>query len=547
MSGAHVEIPRLLGRGMTMGDQLARHARKIPDEVAFRYENIGRTYRQMDERVSRLAGALRDRGVGTGDRIAVLGLNTLEVIEAFIASTRLGAICVPLNFRLVADEIAYMLDDSAASAVIVQASLAETMSKARERTGSVRSCLVFGGAAGGDAGDDGEDYEAALAAAAPEFPEVTDGGTSRGRSGRGGEGAAAFIMYTSGTTGRPKGAVLTHHNLLMHAFSTMVHNGVQPDDQVWLAAAPLFHIAGLAGMLPTLLTGGRTVLLPSGRFDPVATVDLLERERVSSVFLVPAQWQAIVTVPDIGARDLSALRRLSWGAAPAATTLLRTMIDTFPQAEVSTAFGQTECSPVTTMLRGEDSVRKIGSVGTPIVNVEARVVDDEMNDVPRGQVGEIVYRSPMVMREYWNKPEATADAFRGGWFHSGDLVREDEDGYYYVVDRKKDMIISGGENIYCAEVEDVLAAHPKVGEVALIGMPDEKWGETPLAVIAPREDADPPTAAEIDAWCLDRLARYKRPRRVAILPALPRNPSGKILKTDLRAARAAGELPIEPA
>lgn len=532
MAGAHVEIPRLLGRGMTMGDQLARHARKIPGEVAFRYEDVSRTYAQMDERVSRLAGALRERGVGTGDRIAVLGLNTLEVIEAFIASTRLGAVCVPLNFRLVADEIAYMLDDSAASAVIVQASLAETMTKARERAASVHTSLVFGG----NAGADGDDYESALATAAPEFPELTVD-----------EGAAAFIMYTSGTTGRPKGAVLTHHNLLMHAFSTMVHGGVDPDDRVWLAAAPLFHIAGLAGMLPTLLTGGRTVLLPSGRFDPVATVDLLERERVSSVFLVPAQWQAIVTVPDIAARDLSALRRLSWGAAPAATTLLRTMIDTFPQAEVSTAFGQTECSPVTTTLRGEDSVRKIGSVGTPIVNVEARVVDDEMNDVPRGEVGEIVYRSPMVMREYWNKPEATAEAFRGGWFHSGDLVREDEDGYYFVVDRKKDMIISGGENIYCAEVEDVLAGHPKVGEVALIGMPDEKWGETPLAVIAPRDAADPPTAAEIDAWCLDRLARYKRPRRVAVLPALPRNPSGKILKTDLRAARAAGELPIDPA
>ena len=527
------EIPRLLGRGMTMGDQLARHARKIPDSVAFTFEDANLTYRQMDERVSRLANALRDRGVRTGDRVAVLGLNTLEVIEAFIASTRLGAICVPLNFRLVADEIAYMLQDSGAVAVLVQAPLAETMAKARQQAPDVRTSLVFGGAR---PEADGEDYEAALAAASPEFDELTVD-----------ERDAAFIMYTSGTTGRPKGAVLTHHNLLMHAFSSMVHNGVQPDDQVWLAAAPLFHIAGLAGMLPTLLNGGRTVLLPSGQFDPVATVDLLERERVSSVFFVPAQWQAIVSVPDIAKRDLSALRRTSWGAAPASTSLLRTMIDTFPQAEVSTAFGQTECSPVTCVLRGEDSVRKIGSVGTPMLNVEARVVDDEMNDVPRGEVGEIVYRGPMVMREYWNKPEATAEAFRGGWFHSGDLVREDEDGYYYVVDRKKDMIISGGENIYCAEVEDVLAGHPKVGEVALIGMPDERWGETPLAVLAPRDPADPPTPAEIEEWCLERLARYKRPRRIAVLPALPRNPGGKVLKTDLRTAREAGELPIEPA
>ena len=527
------EIPRLLGRGMTMGDQLARHARKIPDAAAFTFGDVTLTYRQMDERVSRLANALRDRGVRTGDRVAVLGLNTLEVIEAFIAATRLGVICVPLNFRLVADEIAYMLQDSGAVAVIVQAPLAETMTKARQQAPDARTALVFGGAR---PEADGEDYERALAAAAPEFDELAVD-----------ERDAAFIMYTSGTTGRPKGAVLTHHNLLMHAFSNMVHTGVTPDDQVWLAAAPLFHIAGLAGMLPTLLNGGRTVLLPSGRFDPAATVDLLERERVTSVFFVPAQWQAIVSVPGVEKRDLSALRRTSWGAAPAPTSLLRTMIDTFPQAEVATAFGQTECSPVTCVLRGEDSIRKIGSVGTPMLNVEVRVVDDEMNEVRQGEVGEIVYRSPMVMREYWNKPEATAEAFRGGWFHSGDLVREDEDGYYYVVDRKKDMIISGGENIYCAEVEDVLAGHPKVGEVALIGMPDERWGETPLAVLAPRDPADPPTAAEIDEWCVDRLARYKRPRRIAVLPALPRNPGGKVLKTDLRTAREAGELPIEPA
>ena len=219
-------------------------------------------------------------------------------------------------------------------------------------------------------------------------------------------------------------------------------------------------------------------------------VDLLERERVSSCFFVPAQWAAIVAVPGLAGRDLSALRRCSWGAAPASTTLLRTMIDVFPQADIVTAFGQTECSPVTCLLRGEDSIRKIGSIGKPILNVEARVVDDDMNDVRQGEVGEIVYRGPLVMSGYWNKPDETAEAFRGGWFHSGDLVREDEDGYLFVVDRKKDMIISGGENIYCAEVENVLAAHPKIAEVALIGVADERCGEAPLAVVAPR---NPPT------------------------------------------------------
>jgi fatty-acyl-CoA synthase len=382
----------------------------------------------------------------------------------------------------------------------------------------------------------GEPYEEALAAAGVE-PLGIDVD----------ENEPAFLMYTSGTTGRPKGAVLTHRNLLMHAFCNVTHLGGETTDQVVSPGAPLFHIAGLAGSLPPLLLGGTNVITRSGGFDPVATLDLIERERISGIFLVPAMWAAIVAVPGIAERDLSCLRRISWGAAPASTTLLRTMIDTFPQAEVTTAFGQTECSPVTCVLRGEDSIRKIGSVGTPMLGVEVRVVDEAMNDVPRGEVGEIVYRSPMVMKEYWNKPEATAEAFAGGWFHSGDLVREDEDGYFYVVDRKKDMIISGGENIYCAEVEDVLAAHPKVGEVALIGVPDQRFGEAPLAVVAPRDAEDPPTPEELSAWCRERLARYKNPREYSIIAALPRNPSGKVLKTTLRQEHGAGSLVASPA
>jgi fatty-acyl-CoA synthase/long-chain acyl-CoA synthetase len=352
-------------------------------------------------------------------------------------------------------------------------------------------------------------------------------------------------MYTSGTTGRPKGAVLTHRNLLLHSFSTMVHGGVEAGELISLSGAPFFHIAGVAGLHITMTAGGTTVLTPSGGFDPAAMVDLLERERVTSCFFVPAQWAAIVGVPGVADRDL-ALRKASWGAAPASTTLLRTIIGTFPQAELSTAFGQTECSPVTCILKGEDALRKIGSVGTPMLNVEVRVVDDEMDDVPQGEVGEIVYRGPLVMSGYWNKPEETAEAFRGGWFHSGDLVRQDSDGYFYVVDRKKDMIISGGENIYCAEVENTLAAHPKVGEVALIGVPDPKWGEAPLAVIAPRDPADPPTAADIEQFCREHLAAYKRPRDITLVGALPRNPSGKVLKTALRKEHGAADVVAEP-
>ncbi len=520
-----VPIPALQGRGMTAADQLARWARRTPGAWALRFDGGGRTYAELDERVTRLARALADRGVGAGDRVAVLGLNSMEVWESYLAGVRLGAIVVPVNFRLVADEVAYVLTDSGATALLVDAALTEVATKACEQAPGVTTVLTIGG-----------DLEDAVAAASPEPLGIEVD-----------EAAPAFVMYTSGTTGRPKGAVLTHRNLLVHVFSQVTHLGWGDDDRVGVPGAPLFHIAGLAGGLPPLLLGGTHVILRSGGFDPVATLDLVERERVSSIFLVPAMWAAVVAVPGIAERDLSSLRRISWGAAPASTTLLRTMIDTFPQAEVVTAFGQTECSPVTCLLRGEDSIRKIGSIGTPMLNVEVRVVDDAMRDVPQGEVGEIVYRSPMVMQGYWGRPEATAEAFAGGWFHSGDLVRQDEDGYLYVVDRKKDMIITGGENVYCAEVEDVLAAHPGVAEVALIGVPDARYGEAPLAVVAPRDPAAPPEPADLTAWCAIRLARYKHPREYAFVPALPRNPSGKVLKTSLRTEHRAGSLVADPA
>jgi fatty-acyl-CoA synthase len=523
-TGTPTAVP-ISGTGMTMSDLIARYARTQGDAVAFRDGDVTLTWTQTHERISRLASVLTGNGVGAGDRVGVLGLNSVAQIEAMAAVLRVGAICVPVNFRLVADEMAYALTDSGATALFVDDMFAAVAEAAVAQVPAVTTVLTIGAG-----------YEALLAGASDEYVETAVD-----------DAAPAFIMYTSGTTGRPKGAVLTHRNLLLHAFSNIAHMGVSGDDRVGMSGAPLFHIAGVSGFYLNLVVAGTTVITPSGGFDPEVMVGLLERERVSSCFFVPAQWAAICAVPDIAQRDLSALRRISWGAAPASTTLLRTMIDTFPQAEVVTAFGQTECSPVTCLLRGEDSIRKIGSIGTPMLNVEVRVVDDDMVDVPPGEVGEIVYRGPLVMSGYWNKPAETAEAFRGGWFHSGDLVREDEDGDLFVVDRKKDMIISGGENIYCAEVENVLAGHPKVAEVALIGVADPKWGEAPLAVIAPRDPADPPTAADIDTFCREHLAAYKRPREIVIVAALPRNPSGKVLKTSLRTAYGAGSVVAAPA
>jgi fatty-acyl-CoA synthase len=325
--------------------------------------------------------------------------------------------------------------------------------------------------------------------------------------------------------------VLTHTNLAGQAMTFLFTNVVDLNNDVGFIGVPLFHIAGIGNMLGGLLLGTPTVIHPLGGFDPGELLDVLEAEKVTGIFLVPAQWQAVCAAQQARPRDIR-LKALSWGAAPATDTLLHQMSETFPNSKILAAFGQTEMSPVTCMLLGEDAIRKRGSVGKVIPTVAARVVDENMNDVAIGEVGEIVYRAPTLMAGYWNNPRATAEAFAGGWFHSGDLVRADEDGYVWVVDRKKDMIISGGENIYCAEVENVLAAHPAIVEVAVIGRPHPKWGEVPVAVAAVSEAEL--RLEDLDGFLDERLARYKHPKGLEIVDALPRNPSGKVLKTELR-------------
>jgi fatty-acyl-CoA synthase len=346
------------------------------------------------------------------------------------------------------------------------------------------------------------------------------------------EDTCALIMYTSGTTGRPKGAMLDHVNLFCQAVTCIRANEQFDQEDIGFMTAPLFHIAGLGSLAPALVLGNLTVLHPLGAFNATETLDAWERERATVVFNVPTQWQAICDEPTAKDRDL-ALRVISWGAAPASESLLRKMAETFPDAMIVAVFGQTEMSPITCVLRGADSIRKLGSVGKPIPTIQYRVVDDAMNDVAPGEVGEIVYRGPTLMQGYWRKPEATAEAFAGGWFHSGDLVRQDEEGFVWVVDRKKDMIISGGENIYCAEVENALFAHPEILDVAVYGRPDEKWGEVPVAAVVLAEGSQL-DAATLDTWLDDKLARYKHPKHLVVLDQLPRNASGKVTKGALR-------------
>ena len=506
---------------LTWVDQVTKHARSKPDLAALRYRGATTTWAQLDDRSRRLSSALAARGVGAGDRVLMLLTNRPEFVETLVAVNRLGAIAVPVNFRLVADEVAFLAQNSGSCAIVVEEALAPLIAPMRSGHEDALPCLVVGEDVS-TAGRGAEGYEDAVAAAGP----IEGHGPTDLQS-------LALIMYTSGTTGRPKGAMLTYENLLGQTLTLVQSFRFFGDDEVVAVTSPMFHIAAVGSVVPNLVLGYTSVITPTGAFDPETFLDLIEQEGVTNAFLVPTQWQAVSASPTVSRRSL-ALRNLAWGAAPATPSVLRAMAEAFPGVGNVCTFGQTEMSPVTTVLPGEDAIRKIGSIGKPVPLVDVRVVDTEMNDVAPGEIGEIVYRGPQTMVGYWQNPEATDEAFRGGWFHSGDLVRVDEEGFLYVVDRLKDMIISGGENIYSAEVEAVIADHPKVREVALVGTAHPRWGETPVAIVVPHDPSDPPLSQELIDHCGARLASYKKPTQVLVLDELPRNASGKITKAPLR-------------
>jgi acyl-CoA synthetase (AMP-forming)/AMP-acid ligase II len=506
---------------MAHGEQLARIAHKYPDRVALVCGEQTRTMAELDQRVNRLAGALAQRGLGPGDRLAVLMGNSIEMVEAVFAGWRLGAIVVPVNFRLVADEVGFILADSGARLIIEDQHLAGLVGARRDELPRLEGVVVLGEPVS-EAGPGAEAFSDLMGSDPDGAPEIIVG-----------EHDPAVIMYTSGTTGRPKGAVLTHFNLVMSTLGAMITQGIGGYDDVWYQNLPLFHIGGLSGILPYIIAGGRSVIVPSGNFSAADAVEDLVRHGVTGCVFIGMQWDEICDQVVASGAQLR-LRRASWGAANTPMHVLEKMSRVLPGVPIATFFGQTEMSPVACMLDAADAERKRGSVGRPVVNVEARLVDEAGQDVARGDVGEIVYRGPTVMQGYWNMPEANEEAFAGGWFHSGDLCRMDDEGYFYVVDRKKDMIISGGENIYCPEVEAALRGHPGVADVSVIGVTDQVWGETPRAIVVPMDPDRPPEADELMSWCKERLASYKKPTSVVIVDRLPLNAAGKVVKPVLR-------------
>ncbi|WP_461168269.1 AMP-binding protein [Tsukamurella serpentis] len=511
------EEPRSSQRN-TWNNHVRNHAVMRGDQPALKYQDSTLTWAGLADRVSTLAGALAHRGIGFGDRVLVLGLNRLEYVEAVLAVTALGGIAVPVNFRMAPPEVAFLAQDTAASAVVYEAPFDPLIAAGAAAGAGFGLRIRFDGA---DEASGALGYEDLMSegrtAPVVDVPEDSP----------------ALIMYTSGTTGRPKGAVLTHVNMTAQGFNNLIAPGSVDTEAVGAVAVPLFHIAGFGVLSSAFIAGTTSVIFPLGAFDAAQTLDALEREGITTMFMVPMQWQLAVAEQQARPRRLR-LRYVWWGAAPASETLLRALVQTFPEATICAVFGQTEMSPVTCALAGDDTLRKLGSVGRVVRTVAARVVDPEGRDVPRGEVGEIVYRGPNLMAGYWNNLDATRAAFDGGWFHSGDLVRMDEEGFVYIVDRAKDMIISGGENIYSVEVENAVAAHPSVVEVAVIGRPDETWGEAVVAVVQLGEGAEPLTVDALSEFLTDRIARYKHPRDLVVVPALPRNPAGKVTKPVLR-------------
>ena len=495
-------------------NQVRRHALMKPGAPALRFQGAETSWRGLEERTRAFAAALHRRGVRFGDRVMVLMLNRTEYVEVVLGANLIGAIAVPVNFRMAPAEVGFLVADSGCRWVVTETALAPLADAVAAATGSIEQIVTVG-----EAGQGHLAYEDLMVEDSSDLPAIDVP-----------EEAVALIMYTSGTTGKPKGAMLTHQNLQAQAMTCLDALGTRPDD-VGSCVAPMFHIAALGAMTPLLYVGALSVIHPLGAFDPNELLDTLAAEGTTSIFLVPAQWQAVCAAQAAEPRDLN-LRVISWGAAPASDTVLTAMGATFPDALNVAVFGQTEMSPITCVLEGEYALRKLGSVGRVVPSVTARIVDPLGEDVPDGEVGEIVYRGPQLMAGYWQNPRGTADAFAGGWFHSGDLVRRDEDGFIYVVDRAKDMIISGGENIYCAEVENVLFAHPRIAEAAIIGRADDKWGEVPVAVVV--VDGGDLTLAELEPYLNENLARYKHPKDLVIVGELPRNAGGKVVKPSLR-------------
>ena len=496
-------------QNLGLGSWPRRRALLSPDRVALDFEDTVMTFAQFADRVEALSTWLAHRGVRSGDRVAYWGANHLALLETLFATTRIGAICVLVNARLAPAEAEYILQDSGAAVLFFGRDQAEAVGMISGRIPAGLLVDVDGTGAG------------VVFTPTPELDPVPEVSCVLDDP--------AVLMYTSGTTGRPKGAVLTHGNLFFNDVNVLIENDIRPDE-VCLAAAPLFHIAGLNGLvLPAFLKGGTIVV--HRRVEPEAIFTAIQDMGVTSLFAVPAMLDALAHHRLFNQTDLSSLRTIVVGGAPVPERILRVWAER--GVAVQQGYGLTETAPAVLKLASEDGIRKAGSAGKPQFLVDVRLVAPNGRPASPGEIGEIQTMGPNVIGEYWQRPEATAAAFADGWFRTGDAAVQDEEGYYWIRDRYKDMYVSGGENVYPAEVESALLNVPGIAEAAVIGVPDEQWGEVGKAFIVPERGVQL-TSEEIRSALGDALSRFKIPKQIEFIDRMPRTSTGKLLKTDLR-------------
>jgi fatty-acyl-CoA synthase len=513
-------------RSQGLGDIPRRSARRHPHKIAVIDDGVMLTFAEFDSLVDRTAAALHDSGFGPGGRLGLLSRNCWQYAVLAFATARAGVVLVPVNFMLTAEEIAYILDHSQVGGFVVEAELTPTAEEAIRRGGVVRTKVAL--LPSGHEGIAGRaDFAQRLTTDTPApSPHIDDDQPLR-------------LMYTSGTESRPKAAIHTSRSLMWQYVSTIVAGDMSHDD-VEIHSLPLYHCAQLDNFLATdIYLGATSIILP--RPDPETVLRTIERYRVTSYFAPPTVWISLLRSPVFDQVDLSSLRKGYYGASAMPAEILHEIRERLPHLRLWNFYGQTEMAPLACALGPDEQDTHAGAAGRPVVNVETTILDEAENPVPAGILGEIAHRSPHLMLGYLDDPQKTAEAFRGGWFHSGDLGYYDEHGLLHVVDRKKDMIKTGGENVASREVEEVMYRHSGIEEVAVFGLPHPTWVEAVVAAVVPRAGCAL-TEDDVIAHCRDHLAGFKTPKHVFFVDALPKNPSGKLLKRQLR-ERFANEAP----
>lgn len=502
---------------MNVAYLLVNSAVNYPNRTAIISEGKRLSYKIFNHRVNRLAQTMRRYGLQKGDRVALMFYNTYQFVEIYFATIKLGALLTPVNFRFVGEEIEYIVNNSGASFFFFAKEFQEIIANVYQKLQTVKNFIEVDAEKGAFASD----YESFLSSGEPDEPETVIN-----------EDDPCQVMYTSGTTGKPKGAVISHGNILWNLVNTILgredHAG-----EVSLIIGPLYHTAGLNNHFTIQIALGGTSILVK-RFDPEIILRYIEKEKVNVISGSPSMYNLLLQYPELDHFDTRSIIKCTAGSAILPQEIKERLLKVFPKINgIYDVYGCTEASPTIAILNGKDSLRKHGSVGPPVPFLQAKVIDEDGSPLPPNQIGELVCRGPNVMQGYYKNTEATKEAIKNGWLYTGDLAKVDNDGYFYIVDRKKDMIVSGGENIYPREIEEVLFRHQAISDVAVIGIPDPVWGETVKAFIV-RQKGKLIDKQEVIDFCKRHLAGYKRPKVVEFVNSIPKNPSGKPLKKLLK-------------